>query len=206
MGQRTSADPIRLAAMEGCQLARMKLSLDGSTRRTGRNPDCREQYEYGLSGVPPSGPLIIRRVSALCACNALRLTIVDDTLVDGHMDKLAGYYDGHRDLQYNPQSAHGLSGLGASRQAMAARGVTLQYNHIHQALGEGNFVLTASGGTFAGKHSAFYDLFRVEGGKIAEHWDVIQTIPARAGWKNTNGKFWRLSNKSIWCIEGFRRE
>jgi predicted SnoaL-like aldol condensation-catalyzing enzyme len=27
--------------------------------------------------------------------------------------------------------------------------------------------------------NAFYDLFRVENGKIAEHWDVIEPIPAR---------------------------
>jgi len=35
-------------------------------------------------------------------------------------------------------------------------------------LGEGNFVLIASEGRLGGKHTAFYDLFRVENGKIAE--------------------------------------
>ena len=44
-------------------------------------------------------------------------------------------------------------------------------------------------GEFAGKHVAFYDLFRVQNGKIAEHWDTIEAIPAKADWKNTNGKF-----------------
>ncbi|MFL5577163.1 MAG: hypothetical protein ACJ79S_14465 [Gemmatimonadaceae bacterium] len=29
----------------------------------------------------------------------------------------------------------------------------------------------------------------VENGKIAEHWDTIETIPARSEWKNQNGKF-----------------
>lgn len=56
-------------------------------------------------------------------------------------------------------------------------------------LGEGNFVLAISEGNFAGQHSAFYDLFRVDNGKIAEHWDTIAAIPARDQWKNTNGKF-----------------
>lgn len=50
-------------------------------------------------------------------------------------------------------------------------------------------MLTASEGEFAGKPSAFYDLFRVENGKIAEHWDTIETIPSRSEWKNANGKF-----------------
>ncbi|MDA4113981.1 MAG: hypothetical protein OK474_08040 [Thaumarchaeota archaeon] len=35
-------------------------------------------------------------------------------------------------------------------------------------LGEGSFVLAVSEGTLAGKHSSFYDLFKVENGKIAE--------------------------------------
>lgn len=56
-------------------------------------------------------------------------------------------------------------------------------------LGEGNFVLTMSEGLFAGKQVSFYDLFRVEAGKIAEHWDTIEAIPPRDQWKNNNGKF-----------------
>lgn len=35
----------------------------------------------------------------------------------------------------------------------------------------------------------FYDLFRVADGKIAEHWDIIEEIPARDKWANDNGKF-----------------
>jgi predicted SnoaL-like aldol condensation-catalyzing enzyme len=34
-----------------------------------------------------------------------------------------------------------------------------------------------------------YDLFRVENGKIAEHWDIVETIPAKSEWKNENGKY-----------------
>jgi predicted SnoaL-like aldol condensation-catalyzing enzyme len=29
----------------------------------------------------------------------------------------------------------------------------------------------------------------VENGKIAEHWDVIETIIPKSEWKNDNGKF-----------------
>jgi predicted SnoaL-like aldol condensation-catalyzing enzyme len=32
-------------------------------------------------------------------------------------------------------------------------------------------------------------LFRVENGKIAEHWDVIEQIAAKESWENNNGKF-----------------
>ncbi|MDX8500630.1 hypothetical protein RFM99_19675 [Mesorhizobium sp. VK4C] len=37
--------------------------------------------------------------------------------------------------------------------------------------------------------TSFYDLFRVENGTIAEHWDTIETIPPQSVWKNQNGKF-----------------
>jgi predicted SnoaL-like aldol condensation-catalyzing enzyme len=56
-------------------------------------------------------------------------------------------------------------------------------------LGEGNFVLAVSEGQFLGKHVAFYDLFQIENGKIAEHWDTIEEIPPKENWKNNNGKF-----------------
>ena len=34
-----------------------------------------------------------------------------------------------------------------------------------------------------------FDIFRFENGKIAEHWDTVETIPARSEWKNQNGEF-----------------
>ncbi|MCJ0764841.1 nuclear transport factor 2 family protein [Variovorax terrae] len=114
---------------------------------------------------------------------------VDDILVNGRMDKLTGYYDGDHYIQHNPQIGDGLSGLGAALQAMAKAGLTMKYDRIHKVLGEGNFVLAVSEGQFAGKHVSFYDLFRVQDGKIAEHWDTIEAIPPRPDWKNANGKF-----------------
>ncbi len=114
---------------------------------------------------------------------------VDDILVNGKMEKLAGYFDGDNYIQHNPQIADQLSGLGKALEYLASIGVTMKYDTIHKVLGEGNFVLVVSEGTFGGKPTAFYDLFRVENGKIAEHWDVIEEIPAKVNWKNSNGKF-----------------
>ncbi len=50
-------------------------------------------------------------------------------------------------------------------------------------------MLTISEGTFADEATSFYDLFRVENGKIVEHWDVMETIIPKDEWKNANGKF-----------------
>jgi len=65
----------------------------------------------------------------------------------------------------------------------------MKFNKIRKVLGEGNFVLVASEGTMGGRSTSFYDLFRVENGKVAEHWDTIETIPPKEEWKNNNGKF-----------------
>lgn len=120
---------------------------------------------------------------------ALVNAFVNDVLVSGKLDKLSGYFDGDNYLQHNPAIADGLSGLGAALKAMAEQGITMKYTRVHKVLGQGNFVLVISEGEFAGKSTSFYDLFRVHQGKIAEHWDTMETIPAHADWKNPNGKF-----------------
>jgi predicted SnoaL-like aldol condensation-catalyzing enzyme len=114
---------------------------------------------------------------------------VEDVLKDGKMGKLAGYYDGDKLIQHNPLIPDRISGLGKALGEWAKQGITMKYSKIHKVLGEGNFVLVVSEGYLAEKHSSFYDLFRIENGKIAEHWDTIEEIPAKENWKNNNGKF-----------------
>ena len=114
---------------------------------------------------------------------------VDDILVNARMEKLAGYFDGDNYIQHNPNIPDQLSGLGATLEALGKQGIFLKYDKIHKVLGEGNFVLVVSEGHFGKDHNAFYDLFRVENGKIAEHWDVIEPIMPKENWKNNNGKF-----------------
>jgi len=120
---------------------------------------------------------------------ALVENFVNDILVNGKMEKLAGYFDGDNYIQHNPQIADGLSGLGKALEYMASQGITMKYNKIHNVLGEGNFVLVVSEGSFADKPTSFYDLFHVQNEKIAEHWDVMETIAPKNEWKNNNGKF-----------------
>lgn len=114
---------------------------------------------------------------------------VDDILVKGKLEKLASYFDGDHYIQHNPHIGDGLSGLGAALQSMKNQGINIRYELIHKVLGEGNFVLVVSEGNLAGQHTSFYDLFRVENGKISEHWDTIETIPTKEQWKNENGKY-----------------
>ncbi len=135
------------------------------------------------------GSVEIREQDKTESNKALVCAFVEDILVHGKMEKLNGYIDGDHYIQHNPQIGDGLSGLGAALQALAAQGITMHYERVHRVLGEGNFVLAVSEGTFGGQLMAFYDLFRLEQGKLVEHWDTIEPIPARELWKNDNGKF-----------------
>jgi predicted SnoaL-like aldol condensation-catalyzing enzyme len=114
---------------------------------------------------------------------------ISDVLINGKMDKLKDYFNGDNYIQHNPNITDGLSGLGKALEAMAKQGISMVFTKTHKVLGQGNFVLAISEGTFAGQPTSYYDLFRVENGKIVEHWDVMETIAPEADRKNTNGKF-----------------
>lgn len=120
---------------------------------------------------------------------ALVRDFINAILVNGQMERLASFFDGDHYVQHNPGAADGLTGLGAALKALAEKGLTIKYDRIHRVLGEGNFVLVVSEGTLGGQATSFYDLFRVENGRLAEHWDTLESIPPRSAWKNANGKF-----------------
>lgn len=117
---------------------------------------------------------------------ALVKSFVETILIKGQFDKIGDYY--HNDIiQHNPYIDNTIDGLKNGIANLQKQGITLQIEKIHYVIGEGNFVLTVSEGKFAGKPTAFFDLFRVENGKVAEHWDVLQEIPAQMA--HNNGMF-----------------
>ena len=119
--------------------------------------------------------------------------LVENFLYDvmqGHNpDKTASYFDGDAYIQHNTAIADGVSGLNAALAALAEQGIQMIYDETHMVLAQGNFVLAVSEGTYGGAPTSYYDLWRVEDGKIAEHWDVMETIADESTWQNPNGKF-----------------
>lgn len=112
-----------------------------------------------------------------------------DVMQNNHPERTASFFDGDKYIQHNAGIADGLSGLGKALEEFGKQGISMVYNTIHQVLAEGNFVLAVSEGTFGGVPTSYYDLWRVENGKIAEHWDVMETISDKSTWANDNGKF-----------------
>ena len=112
-----------------------------------------------------------------------------DVMQGNNLDKTPDYFDGDAYIQHNSGIADGVSGLNAALGALAEQGISMVYDEVHMVLAEGNFVLAVSEGTFGGAPTSYYDLWRVENGKIAEHWDVMETIADQSTWQNQNGKF-----------------
>lgn len=100
----------------------------------------------------------------------------------------ASQYLGTGYKQHNPTAADGPEGLRAFIDFLKAR-FPNQRGEIKRVVAEGDLVVlhvhsTRGDGT---PGRAIVDIFRIENGKVAEHWDVIQDIPAQAA--NPNGMF-----------------
>jgi predicted SnoaL-like aldol condensation-catalyzing enzyme len=135
------------------------------------------------------GPTEVMDLDRTEANKALVRGLVEDVLMGKAPERITDYISTEGYAQHNPAIADDLQGLTTALEDMAEQGITMRYDTLHQVIGEGNFVLAMSEGEFAGEPTAFYDLFRVENGKVVEHWDVLQTIPPQAEWQNENGKF-----------------
>lgn len=112
-----------------------------------------------------------------------------DVMQGNNPDRTADYFDGDTYIQHNTAIADGVSGLNEALAALAEQGIQMVYDETHMVLAQGNYVLAVSEGTYGGAPTSYYDLWRVEDGKIAEHWDVMETIADPATWQNGNGKF-----------------
>jgi predicted SnoaL-like aldol condensation-catalyzing enzyme len=91
--------------------------------------------------------------------------------------------------QHNCDGEDNKSGSQRKTGPFAKPGFIFKIEKVCKILGEGNFVLVMSEGLFDVKPTAFYDLYRVENGKMVEHWDVLEPMPAAGQSRNNNGKF-----------------
>ncbi|MBK8207591.1 MAG: nuclear transport factor 2 family protein [Planctomycetes bacterium] len=108
---------------------------------------------------------------------------VESVLGRGEVDKIDDYI-GDEYTQHNPNVADGKDALRNHIAAMRTRGAKFSYEPV-RVIGAGNFVLVQAEAIRNGRDIVINDLFRVQAGKIVEHWDTIQEVPLESA--NSNG-------------------
>lgn len=93
-------------------------------------------------------------------------------------------------IQHNLAYGTGEDAFVASVEGLAAAPVKTTVHNI-RAFADGDYVFLQTVYNFAGAgDQVAFDIFRFDGdGKIAEHWDVMETIADESTWQNPNGKF-----------------
>ena len=93
-------------------------------------------------------------------------------------------------IQHNLAYGTGADAFVGSVEYLASAEVKTTVNNI-RAFEDGDKVFLQTVYNFAGAgEQVAFDIFRIdENGKIAEHWDVMETIADEATWQNQNGKF-----------------
>jgi len=100
----------------------------------------------------------------------------------------AARYLGPKYVQHNPSAADGIEGLKAFVQFLRDK-FPQSRSEVKRVVAEGDHVVlhVHSVREPNTRGRAVIDIFRLENGKIVEHWDAIQDIPEKAA--NTNGMF-----------------
>ncbi|MET9232404.1 ester cyclase [Lentzea sp. NPDC003310] len=103
------------------------------------------------------------------------------TALDGEPEKAADTHLGAEYLQHNPGAQDGREAFVGFMRFVRGRFPDLRL-HIKRVIAEGDLVVLHSHmdlepGNPANPGQAVADIFRVENGKVVEHWDVIQAVP-----------------------------
>jgi predicted SnoaL-like aldol condensation-catalyzing enzyme len=115
------------------------------------------------------------------------LEFYDKALNQKDFDEASTYF-GPRYIQHNPGAPDGIEGFKAFIAQRKEKFPNAR-SEIKRAFAEGDYViLHVHGVREPGERGvAIIDIFRLENGKIVEHWDVVQPIPEKTA--NTNGIF-----------------
>ena len=100
------------------------------------------------------------------------LAFVDAVLIGGNTEQIDTYVS----PSYVDHRAPGASGPSALLGYLDAQ--SIEYTRVHHTIADGNFVFLLSEGKRNGEAYGFYDLFRLDDGKIVERWDSRRRVPS----------------------------
>lgn len=110
---------------------------------------------------------------------------LDLAINQNKVDEAAAKYLAPPYTQHNPQIPDGINGV-----RVGIPGFIKQFPGLHldfkRVIVDGDLVAVHSSLAGMGEHgSVVVDIFRVKDGKLVEHWDVIEAVPATSVNKNT---------------------
>jgi predicted SnoaL-like aldol condensation-catalyzing enzyme len=100
----------------------------------------------------------------------------------------ARQYLGDKYIQHNPVAADGPEGLKGFIEFLKAK-FPDNKSDIKRVFADGDYVIVHVHAvrTPGDRGNAIIDIFRLENGKVVEHWDAVQPIPEKSA--NSNGMF-----------------
>ena len=137
----------------------------------------RRVFGLGLAATPVAAGAASAQGSALEANKRVVLDFYEKGLNQMDFDAAAVHF-GPRYIQHNPVAPDGIEGFKAFIAFRKERFPQAR-SEIKRAFAEGDFVIlhVHSKREPNERGVAIVDIFRLENGKIVEHWDVIQPVP-----------------------------
>lgn len=80
-------------------------------------------------------------------------------------------------IQHNPTLPDGTEGVRTVLQMLISEGTPKQKIAFKHVVAENDLVILHSRAEIARKEWRFIDIYRVEGGKLVEHWDAMMQHP-----------------------------
>lgn len=149
----------------------------GQEPETPPNPSGRTQVD---------GPTDVTDLDETAANRALVERFKEVVTVQRHFDRAGEFLSAHY-AQHASDVGDGIPRLNTRFASMTQSKAGALKPRLY--LAEGNFVLALVEGNTTMGHTANWDLFRVEDGRIVEHWDVLSKIPPPDQRRNTNSPF-----------------
>jgi predicted SnoaL-like aldol condensation-catalyzing enzyme len=118
--------------------------------------------------------------------NKKAVTEFYDLAINQKNFEAAAKFIGPRYVQHNPRAADGPEGLKAFLGVLREK-FPDYHSDIKRAFADGDYVIlhVHNVPTPGARGNAIVDIFKLENGRIVEHWDVRQEIPEQAANANT---------------------